>query len=78
MSIQIFFCKCIKEYKCFMLVDEDEEKGGPFTFIEENVYSCTLITDDFWGDCYIIVESITGFSMGFDKKKFDLHFKRIE
>lgn len=76
--MDIFLCKCIKEYKCFKLVDEKGEKDGPFTFKKENIYNGTLILNVFWGNCYVVVESDTGFSMGFNQSEFELYFKIIE
>lgn len=78
MDMQTFSCKCIQTYKCFNLTDEECEKGGPFTYVKGRIYNCVVIPNDYWGDCYVVTENITDFSMGFDKKKFDLYFKKID
>jgi len=69
-------CKCILEYKSYKIVDEGNEKGGPFTFVVGETYNYVIITDDYWDDCYVVTDNITGFTAGLDKTKFDLHFEK--
>jgi hypothetical protein len=70
-------CKCILEYKSYRINDEPEDKGGPFTFIVGEIYSYVIIEDNYWGNCYVVTDGVTGFSIGFDDKKFDLSFEKI-
>lgn len=69
-----FNCKCVSEYKSFMISDEKKEKGGPFTFIVDMVYVCVIIKNDYWGDCYSVTDYNTGFVMGFNREDFDKYF----
>lgn len=75
--MQTLFCKCITESKFYKISDEENEKGGPFIFIVGETYSYVVISNSFWGDCYVVTDGVTGFSIGLDDKKFELYFEKI-
>lgn len=58
-------------------MSDESEEGGLFTFSVGETYNYVFTTDEYWGDCYMVIENVTGFSMGLDKKKFDLYFEKI-
>jgi len=75
--METLLCKCIAKSSYYKIVDEGNEKGGPFTFVVGETYSYVIITDNYWGNCYVVTEGVTGFSIGLDDKKFELSFEKI-
>ena len=75
--METLFCKCTTESKFYKIIDEGNEKGGPFIFLSGETYSYVIISDNYWGNCYVVTDGVTGFTVGLDDEKFELSFEKI-
>lgn len=47
-------CLCIKSSSWYKIVEEGQDSGGKFEYIEGKVYEFRIDRNGFWGDSYMV------------------------